>query len=265
MKDLLKIEEIKIIGKYKVSVSYKFFNDIHKESKIVFNPRHKYALGSYPVILIDGTLIDIGPDQYWGFAIKKGKIGIDDKVNIFMLEATYHGWKIFVDERGRAYLKYEKKPNQLNWERDNKELRDFIVGVLTIAIERGIINFKSVDSPTNDAEIKSELWHLFKSVKGVRKNIPLEIRQNYTVEKLQVDFVILKQGKPFVAIECEPESSFDEGKKQAIEYAKKLKVNYYSVCTENKLFLYGVKSKKEFSLDKEGVKNFIDYLLSLDC
>jgi hypothetical protein len=64
MKDILKIEEIKIIGKYKVNVSYKFFNDIHKESKIEFDPRHGYTLGSYPVIRVDEKPIDIGPDQY---------------------------------------------------------------------------------------------------------------------------------------------------------------------------------------------------------
>jgi hypothetical protein len=104
------------------------------------------------------------------------------------------------------------------------------------------------------------LWRLCKNTieqKGLEKK--LECRLEVEVEGEFVDFLIKKDGKNCILIECKPSDRLEEGVGQVKRYAKKLGVKYYGVCTEHNILLIEPR-KKEFQFSEKGIEEFINYL-----
>lgn len=261
----IKIKSVQLSKeKKKVCVHFELFDTTYNTVSVEFKKDYwKYSRGAYPAVLINDNILDIDSQGWISLFGRPPKNSYsDDKVNILLMFISQYDWEVIID-KNRLYIKYKRKPNLINWKKDNKELRNFIIGIIALANHRGILlkdNFFK-----NERELQAELSRLYKNVIEKKNLKELKCQLEHPVGRDFIDFLITKNGTPFLIIECKL-WDFESGIPQAKKYAKTLKVGYYGVCTENKIAVYKTNSNKllkEFPFDEKGIESFIQLTLKL--
>lgn len=263
--EFIKIKKIdfdKDKQKKKVHVYFEFFDTTYNAMSIEFK-KVRYAGGPYPSVSINGENADIDQEGWISLFGRPPKNSYsDDKVNILLMFISQYGWETTID-KNKVYIKYERKPNLINWKKDNKELRNFLIGIIALANHRGMLlkdNFFK-----NERELQAELSRLYKNIIEKKNLKELKCQLEHPIGRDFIDFLVTKNGTPFLVIECKL-GDFESGIPQAKKYAKMLKVEYYGVCTENKIAVYKTQSNKllkEFPFDEKGIGSFVQLTLKL--